>query len=507
MPSWSSSSRAPTNLVQADTNGNSDIFVRDRRPPQPQPSPTPTPTPRPVVKPAIIVAPNPVDFGSVPIGTLGVTQSATILSVGTGPVQVGAVAIGGPNPGDFLLSANPCTGTTLAPGASCALGVLFIGTATGTRTAQLSVASDAGPPEVVQLIAAVGVGLLRLDPPLGPPGFVTIATGEGFPANAPVTLTWSVGITPTPLAPVFTAATGAFTAQVLVLPGDVEGPRKLRAVVTLSGVPATPATAPFLVVAGTAVPPVSGLIQVFRDSLWACRSSCAGERAREGLAPSRGVGYASADKQPREASASGMICPKCGTQNAAGDAFCGGCGAFLEFAAEEAVAPDVAAVAQDAAQAPPGPAIALTLAGASTSSSLAAHPASAAIDGDPTTSWKTGTKSPSDQWLEVTFAPAAVTQIQLWNGWQRTQDIYSGNDRPRNVTIRFDNEIAIPLKLVDVEGSQRVDIPSQLGVVGVTRLRITIVDWYPATKTAAAGSPTTQAAISEIRLFGIPVTP
>ncbi len=156
---------------------------------------------------------------------------------------------------------------------------------------------------------------------------------------------------------------------------------------------------------------------------------------------------------------------------------------------------------------PPGPAVALTLTGASASSSLAAHPASAAIDGDPTTAWKTGTKSPSDQWLEVTFAPTAVTEIKLWNGWQRTADIYSGNDRPRNVTIRFDNEIAIPLKLVDVEGSQRVDIPPQLGVVGVTRLRIAIVDWYPAKKTAATGSPTTQAAISEIRLFGIPVTP
>ena len=140
----------------------------------------------------------------MPIGTLGVTRSATILSVGTGPVQVGAIAISGPNAGDFLLSANPCTGTTLAPGASCPLGLLFIGTATGTRTAQLSVTSDAGPPEVVQLIAAVGVGLLRLEPPVGPPGFVTVATGEGFPANAPVTLTWSVGITPTALAPVFT---------------------------------------------------------------------------------------------------------------------------------------------------------------------------------------------------------------------------------------------------------------------------------------------------------------
>jgi Tol biopolymer transport system component len=257
------------NLVAGDTNGNSDIFVRQRRPPQPQPtpSPTPTPTPTPVLKPAIIVSPNPVDFGSVPLGALGVTGSATILSVGTAPAQVGAISIGGPNAGDFLLGANPCTGTTLAPGAACVLGLLFIGTATGVRTAQLSVASDAGPPETIQLRAAVGVGLLNLDPPVGPAGIVTIAQGVGFPPNAPVALTWSVGITATPLAPVFTDATGAFTAQVLVLPGDASGPRKLRAVVTLPGVAPTPATAQFLVVAGTGEPPVSGDIQVFRDSL------------------------------------------------------------------------------------------------------------------------------------------------------------------------------------------------------------------------------------------------
>jgi hypothetical protein len=41
----------------------------------------------------------------------------------------------------------------------------------------------------------------------------------------------------------------------------------LRALATLSGVPATPATARFLVLPWTAAPPVSGLIQVFRDSL------------------------------------------------------------------------------------------------------------------------------------------------------------------------------------------------------------------------------------------------
>jgi hypothetical protein len=218
------------------------------------------------VKPAIIVSPSPVDFGSVPIGTLGVSGSATILSVGTGPATIGAIAISGANVGDFLLSANPCTGRSLAPGASCVVAILFIGTATGTRTALLSVASNAGPPETVPLVAAVGVGILRLDPTTGPAGTVTIATGAGFPANAPVVLTWSIGITPTPLQPVFTDANGGFTAQVLVLPRDQEGPRTLSAVATLSGVPAAPAAAPFLVVAGTAAPPVSGLVQVFRDS-------------------------------------------------------------------------------------------------------------------------------------------------------------------------------------------------------------------------------------------------
>lgn len=156
---------------------------------------------------------------------------------------------------------------------------------------------------------------------------------------------------------------------------------------------------------------------------------------------------------------------------------------------------------------PPGPAIGLTLTGATASSSLAKRPASAAIDGDPTTTWKTGTPSPADQWLQVTFAPAAVTRIQVWNGWQRTRDFYAGNHRPHNVTIRFDTGTPIPLELKDVYGSQRVDIPPELGIVGVTTLRITILDWYPAKKTPAAGSPTTQAAISEIRLYGIPVTP
>ena len=175
--------------------------------------------------------------------------------------------------------------------------------------------------------------------------------------------------------------------------------------------------------------------------------------------------------------------------------------------AEPSAASGAAGQSAAAATVPPGPAIGLTLTGATASSSLAKHPASAAIDGDPTTAWLTGTSSAADQWLEVAFAPAAITQIQLWNGWQRTQDFFSGNLRPHNVTIRFDSGTPIPLELKDVYGSQRVDIPPELGIVGVTRLRIRILDWYAAKKTSAAGSPSTHAAISDIRLYGIPMTP
>jgi|BarGraNGADG00212_2_1021979.scaffolds.fasta_scaffold25730_2 Double zinc ribbon len=51
-----------------------------------------------------------------------------------------------------------------------------------------------------------------------------------------------------------------------------------------------------------------------------------------------------------EANASGMICARCGTPNGAGDAFCGSCGAFLEFAAQDVGAPEVGAAEPSAAE-------------------------------------------------------------------------------------------------------------------------------------------------------------
>ncbi len=249
-PSISSAGRfvaftsAADNLVAREANKASDVFVRER-------------------PPRVEAAPNPIDFGSAPLGSLGTARAATIRSTGITPARIGAISIGGTNASDFIVATNPCSDRTLAPGATCDVQVLFIGTARGDRTATLEIANDAGAAVVLRLVGAVGIPRLTVEPRSGPPGLVVIATGTGFPPNAPVTLRWSVGINATPLLPVVSDATGSFAAQVLILPRDRVGERSLRAAASVPGLAVDPVSVRFLVVPSTAGPPISGLVQVF----------------------------------------------------------------------------------------------------------------------------------------------------------------------------------------------------------------------------------------------------
>jgi hypothetical protein len=157
---------------------------------------------------------------------------------------------------------------------------------------------------------------------------------------------------------------------------------------------------------------------------------------------------------------------------------------------------------------PPGPSVGIKVTGAKASSQLASSRSPANLhDGSPATAWKSKSGAFEGAWVEVAFAPAAVTRIQIWGGWQRDEPFYYGNRRPRNVTVSFDDGDPVPLQLQDILGAQRVDIPPELGIVSATRLRITIADTYPGRKTSAGGSPTKEVAISEIRIFGVPVAP
>jgi hypothetical protein len=159
---------------------------------------------------------------------------------------------------------------------------------------------------------------------------------------------------------------------------------------------------------------------------------------------------------------------------------------------------------------PPGPAVGIKITGAKGSSQLKAQRGPKYLfDGSPATTWKSASGKFLGAWVEVRFAPAAITSFQIWTGWQKSEPLYYGNHRPQNVTVSFDGGDPVPLKLQDIppvdgKGAQRVEIPPELGIVRATSLRIRIADVYPARETTAQDSPTNEVAISEIRVFGIP---
>ncbi len=101
---------------------------------------------------------------------------------------------------------------------------------------------------------------VALDPPIGPPGFVTTVVGRGFPANSTIlVLNWQrpALLSPLPSA-IKTDANGAFQVPILVLYHDLLGPRLLQAIVAnpfgeRAG-SAIEADAPFLVTPGRSQP-------------------------------------------------------------------------------------------------------------------------------------------------------------------------------------------------------------------------------------------------------------
>ena len=101
---------------------------------------------------------------------------------------------------------------------------------------------------------------VALDPPIGPPGFVSTAVGSGFPANSTiVVLNWQSPALRSPLpATIKTDANGAFRVPMLVMYHDLLGPRLLQAIVAnpfgdRAG-SAIEADAPFLVTPGRSQP-------------------------------------------------------------------------------------------------------------------------------------------------------------------------------------------------------------------------------------------------------------
>lgn len=121
--------------------------------------------------PTTDVADSTVTFPGVqPQDTVSAGQDVTITNHGAAPLAVASAAVGGTNPGDFFVGASTCV-AIVRPGHSCKLTMRFVPQAgNGTRSALLTVSSNAPAP-------------LRIDLS-GTAGPHTLATGDTGPAGA-----------------------------------------------------------------------------------------------------------------------------------------------------------------------------------------------------------------------------------------------------------------------------------------------------------------------------------
>jgi Tol biopolymer transport system component len=141
---------------------------------------------------------------------------------------------------------------TLAPGASTTVTLTLPATAAlnGPAAGLLTGVFSEEVPILARAAANVHIiqPVLKVNPTIGPPGFVPLATGAGFPPGTTVTLTWNFGISAPTSAVV--RPDGTFTAQMLVFYKDPLGPRLLDA----AGTGFATVNAPFQVVAGAGQP-------------------------------------------------------------------------------------------------------------------------------------------------------------------------------------------------------------------------------------------------------------
>ena len=229
-------------LVAGDSNNALDVFLRDL-PPVPK------------------LNPSVVDFGTRALNTPGAPLAAILSNAGWGPLAVTGSTVAGANAAEFPIALDGCAKATLYRAEACTVTMTFTPTAAGTRTAVLQVADAyTGSPRTARLVGVGSLAKLVLDPPVGPPGIVTVVTGSGFPPGADVRLAWTAGMTPT-LPIVKADAGGGFKIQVLVFHNDVQGTRNLRAEAA-GAILFPPVEAPMLVTPPPAMPP--GFIALYR---------------------------------------------------------------------------------------------------------------------------------------------------------------------------------------------------------------------------------------------------
>jgi hypothetical protein len=143
---------------------------------------------QPIVGPIALLSATSFSFGSLPIGQASSAQTLIIASNGGQALSLNKLAITGANPGDFAETDTCHVPTVLQPGNSCSALIVFSPSATGSRSAALTITSNASPAtESAQLS---GTGLAPAPAVTLVPGsldFGTVTQGSSASLNVSVT--------------------------------------------------------------------------------------------------------------------------------------------------------------------------------------------------------------------------------------------------------------------------------------------------------------------------------
>jgi hypothetical protein len=181
----------------------------------------------------VSVTPSNISFPAQYVGTSGLPQSVTVTNNGNAPLNITSVTA---SPGDFG-TLNAC-GSTLASGASCAVGVFFDPAAGSTRTGTLKINDNASSSP--QTVALTGTGQ---DFSLAPSGQATATITPGQTASYTVTVMPGGGFSQSVMLSCSGApaqSTCSVSPNPLLLNGSVAGSIAVK-VTTMASSLATPA--------------------------------------------------------------------------------------------------------------------------------------------------------------------------------------------------------------------------------------------------------------------------
>jgi hypothetical protein len=99
---------------------------------------------------AVVIAPTGINFGDVKVGKSSLPLKVTLSNLATSALSISQIAIKGADPSDFSQT-NNC-GSSLPPQSKCTITVTFTPTATGSRSANVSITdNDPTSPQTVPL--------------------------------------------------------------------------------------------------------------------------------------------------------------------------------------------------------------------------------------------------------------------------------------------------------------------------------------------------------------------